>query len=148
MDLRSAVQDYLSQVFMMQLGTSKDNQPWVTTLYFSYDLNLNLYWLSDPAKRHSQEIEKNSKVSGAFVMPHNYGEKVRGLRFEGKAKLLDGTESENGIMVYKSRFWIVEDRAKSQDGKGGIYCYQVVPHVFYLFDEINFPDNPSQMLNL
>lgn len=147
MDLRTAVQDYLSHVVMLELGTSKDNKSWVTTVYFSYDMNLNIYWLSDPEKRHSQEIAKNSHVSGAFVIPHNYGEKVRGLRFEGKAKLLEGNESESGIMVYKSRFWVVEDRAKGRNGQA-IFCYQAIPEKYYLYDEINFPDNPSQILQV
>jgi len=148
MDLRGVIQQYLSELQMMALGTSKNNQPWVTTVYFAYDANLNLYWLSDPQKRHSQEIEKNSKVAGAFVTPHLYGQKVRGLRFEGEARLLNDGDSENGVIVYKSRFWVVEDRAKSHDGSNAIYCYQIVPKAFYLLDEINFPDNPSQVLHL
>ena len=112
MDLRAVIQEYLSSEHILQLGTAKDNQPLVTAVYFSYDMNLNLYWLSDPAKRHSQDIEKNPKVAGSIMVPHRYGEKVRGLRFEGKAQLLQGNEAETGIMVYKSRFWIVEERVK------------------------------------
>ncbi|MDO8269464.1 MAG: pyridoxamine 5'-phosphate oxidase family protein [Candidatus Levybacteria bacterium] len=148
MDLRGHIQDYLSKVQMMQLGTSQSNQPWVTTVYFVSDINLNLYWLSDPEKRHSKEIEKNSKVAGTFVLPQLYGEKVRGLRFEGEARRLTGDENINGVMIYKSRFWIVEDRAKTHTGEVVDTCYQIRPKAYYLLDEINFPSNPNQVLTL
>lgn len=148
MDVRSLILEYLSKVQTMQLGTAHNNQPWVTTVYFVNDVNLNLYWLSDPERRHSKEIEKNPKVGGTFVLPQLYGEKVRGLRFEGEARRLEGEENNNGVLIYQSRFWIVEDRAKTHNGPMTHTCYQIRAKTYYLYDEINFPDNPSQTLKL
>lgn len=148
MDLRGVIQQFLSESQRMELGTSQNNQPLVTTVYFSFDNNLSIYWLSDPSKRHSQEIEKNPKVAGSFILPHVYGQKVRGLRFEGEANLLKGKDLENGVMIYKSRFWIVEDRAMGHDANKTIYCYKAVPKSFYLYDEITYTQNPSQILKI
>ena len=147
MDLKSIIFDYLSKAQMMQLGTSHNNQPWVTTVYFAYDANLNLYWLSNPSRRHSEEIKKNSKVGGSIVMMHNYGDKVRGLQFEGEARKLDGPDAELAVNIYKSRYWIVESRATNEPGPQDT-CYQLHPKKFTLYDEINFPQNPSQVLEI
>lgn len=146
MDVKSFIQDYLSKMQLMLLSTSSGNQPWVTPVYYAFDANLNLYWLSNSEKRHSKELEKNPKVGGAIVVPHNYGDKVRGLQFEGEARKLAGEELEMGINIYTSRFWIVEDRTTENNGRHT--CYQLKPKIYYLYDEINFPSAPGQVLKL
>lgn len=145
MDVRSIIQDYLSKSQMMQLGTSHGNQPWVTTVYYAFDIDLNLYWLSKTTRRHSVEIEKNSKVAGTIVTFHMYGEKVRGLQFEGDARRLTDGEAEQGLNIYKSRYWVVEDRASGGEQPLDT-VFQMKPKNYYLYDEINFPDNPGQTL--
>ncbi len=148
MDLRELVRDYLSKAQVMQIATSHDHQPWVATVYFATDIDLNLYWMSRVSRRHSQEILENPKVAGAIVLPHNYGEKVRGIQFEGTAKQLSDGDAQSGINIYSSRFWIVEDRANAADGSDQRGCFQIRPSKFILFDEVNFPDNPRQELQL
>lgn len=63
-----------------------------------------IYIGSDPTKRHSGEIEDNSKVAGTFGLPQTDGEKVRGVRFEGEARQLKGEENDNRVMIYKHGF--------------------------------------------
>lgn len=145
MDLRSLISDYLVKAIMMHIGTSHGSNPWVTTVYFASDTNLNLYFLSRKNRRHSREISNNNNVAGAIVLPHNYGDKVRGLQFEGKCRELKDDEALNGRSIYERKFWIVEDRVlNQQQGVDMEGVYQIVPERYVLFDELNFPDNPSQ----
>ena len=149
MDIRSIVKDYLTVAQMLYLGTSHGHRPWVTTLYFAADIDLNIYWLSRRSRRHSQEVEKNSHVAGAIILPHNYGDKVRGIQFEGEARELIDQNAVAGRQIYSSKYWIVEDRVMTtKEGQDDQACYQVRPEKFVLYDEVNFPDNPSQEFKL
>lgn len=143
MDLRKLIEDYLKEARLMQVATSKDNQPWVASVYFAFDEKLSLYWISNPTRRHSKEIKDNEKVAGTIVLPHSHGEKVRGLQFQGIAKQLEGKEVEEGIECYSKRYLEVSaETKKSHD------CYKITPKLFVLFDEVNFPNNPRQELFL
>ncbi len=149
MDIQALIQDYLTKTQIMHLATTHGNKPWVTALYFAVDINLSIYWLSRRSRRHSREIEKNSHVAGTIVIPHSYGDKVRGLQFEGEARVLHDQDAVAGKGVYSSKFWVVEDRASNDvEGEDNQGCYQIKPERFILYDEVNFPNSPSQELKL
>jgi uncharacterized protein YhbP (UPF0306 family) len=151
MDVRNLIDKYLEDTQMMQVITTRGDQGWGTTVYFAYDNDLNLYWISRPERRHSQEIESNPKVGGVIVKFHTYGEKVRGLQLEGIAERLQGEEAERGLAVYSSRYSI--PRARVLNISGGLngerhIVYRVKPTLFVLYDEVNFPDDPRQELRI
>lgn len=145
MDLRNLIEDYLKEANMLQVVTSCDNQPWAATVYFAFDKNLNLYWISKPDRRHSIEIRKNPKVAGVVVLPHVHGDKVRGLQLEGLAEEMGAEGIDEALKVYSERFWLSEDRMKAilADTDGHV-LYIIRPSLFVLFDEKNFPENPRQ----
>ncbi len=133
----------------MHLATSHGSKPWSTPVYFASDIDMNIYWLSRKNRRHSREISNNSHVAGTIVVPHNYGEKVRGLQVEGEARELKDQDAVAGRNIYSSKFWIVEDRAMNRlEGEDKQVCYQLRPERFVLYDEVNFPDNPTQEFKL
>ena len=93
----------------MQLATSVDNQPWVCSVWFATDEDLNIYWFSSTTRRHSTEVLKNKKVAGAIVLPHNPDDPPRGLQFQGMAELLeDEITIEKAISVYADRVFSKE----------------------------------------
>jgi uncharacterized protein YhbP (UPF0306 family) len=148
MDLKMFIQDYLNKAQIMQIATVHDHQPWVATVYFATDVDMNLYWMSRKDRRHSKEIGDNPKVAGTIVLPHNYGDKVRGLQFEGTALELSDGDAQAGINIYSSRYWVVEDRVSPIQGGDGHPCFQIRPSLFVLYDEVNFPENPRQELKM
>src|SRR5262249_21392251 len=92
-DLSKLIEEYLTsgKTRMMQLATSVDGHPWCCTVYYAVDSDLNLIWVSTPARRHSQEIAQNANVAGVIAYdqqpPQPY---VRGIQFEGVVEQLDG----------------------------------------------------------
>src|SRR5438552_15277179 len=89
MDIEKIIREYLPHVVHMSLGTSKDNKPWVCEVHFAYDEDLNLYYRSTPARRHSQEIADSPNVAGTIVKAVGLGEFCKGaVYFEGTAELL------------------------------------------------------------
>lgn len=149
-NLRKLIDDYLKMATLMQVATANNNQPWACSVYFAHDDKLNLYWISLPIWRHSQELRANKKVAGTIVLPHTLGDKVRGLQFQGVAKELhQKNEVKYALTFYTKRFHTSPKRVSAIiAGTDGHLCYQIKPSLFVLFDEVNFPDEPRQEYQL
>lgn len=149
-NLKTHILNYLAKTRMMQLATSVDGQPWSCTVYFAYDENLNLYWISKPDARHSQEIIKNPKVAGAIAYNQQPPQKsVSGLSFEGTAELLTGDEEKRASELYIKQ--LNRDETLLEDirsGKNPHKFYVIKPIRFVIFDTENFPNNPHQEYSL
>src|SRR5579872_349564 len=126
MNLRALIEEYLQEAKMLQIATSKNDQPWVCTVYFAFDEDLNIYWISKPSRRHSEEISTNEKAAGVIVLPHVYGKPVRGIQFQGIAKALKtNNDAEEGMKYYAKRYNMNSNRAKAiLDGSDGHVCYK------------------------
>lgn len=62
-DLVAQAKDIISKVIYMAVATtSKDNKPWNSPIYFSYDHNYNLYFRSGKDSQHSINIRENNNV--------------------------------------------------------------------------------------
>lgn len=86
---RKEILNYLNSQRIMTLATC-DKEPWVASVYFVADKDLNLYFVSSPQSKHCKDIEKNNKVACAIADSHilNTEEKIgiqlQGLTFEVK----------------------------------------------------------------
>lgn len=153
-NIKELIIDYLNQAKLMQIATSKNNKPWVASVWYVHDEKLNLYFISKRHRRHSLELKDNPNIAGAIVVPHTKGsgEKVRGLQFEGTSHDLtdEPDELEKVHKLYLAKYSLAEDIPLKQltDSKWLATYYVVHPKTFVLFDEINFPDNPRQELKL
>ncbi|MBI4009752.1 MAG: pyridoxamine 5'-phosphate oxidase family protein [Candidatus Aenigmarchaeota archaeon] len=151
-DLREIVRAYLTETKLMQIATSKDNKPWIATIWYVHDEDLNLYFISRKATRHSIEIKENPNVAGAIVKPHTVGsgEKVRGLQFEGTVEWCFGKILEKARELYYAKYPTAEQVPLEvlQDQNFVAAFYVIHPKAFVLFDNVNFPDNPRQELKL
>jgi uncharacterized protein YhbP (UPF0306 family) len=128
----------------MQLATVSGDQPWACTVHFAVDNLHNLYWLSNPSRRHSQDIAKNPKVAAAIVLPETAG-KIRGMSVQGVAwETTDPKEIEQHIVAFEERFGRHGVGAEIISGKNANRLYQLKPEFFVLFDTINFPSDPRQ----
>lgn len=151
-DLKELVSTYLEEAKLMQVATSKDNKPWVATVWYASDEDLNLYFISRKARRHSLEIKENPAVAGAIVKPHleGSGEKVAGLQLEGEAELCFGDTLVEARGLYFAKYPAAEHIPLEtfEDPNFTAAFYVIRPKAFILFDEVNFPDNPRQELKL
>jgi uncharacterized protein YhbP (UPF0306 family) len=135
LDVEKVIREYIEGVVHLSLGTSSNNRPWVCEVHFAYDDELNLYFLSTLARRHSQEIAANPFVAGNIVEQHELGEKPRGVYFEGTAELLDNVDTSHpAYKVYNDRLgkgdWVKDEIVKP----GGARLYKITVANFYLFD--------------
>lgn len=128
---------------MMQLATTVDGKPWCCTVYYVTDADHNLYWLSLPSRRHSQEIKANPNVAAAIAVKFVNGEKVVGIQIEGTARALDASEADESIIRdYASKFKRDDQWVENyMNGKTNHTLYKLSPGSIVLFDEVNFADN-------
>ena len=144
-NLGNFIQKYINKGKMLQIATVSGDQPWSCTVYYASDENLNLYWISKPSTRHSQEIHKHSKVAASI--PIKFDDLiVVGVQLEGIAELIeDQNEIKEKVKLYSDKFnrgdkWYQEFVA----GKNPHKLYRIRPKLFVLFDRVNFPDNDRQ----
>src|SRR6266849_2043067 len=91
--LQSLIRQYLQDAKLMQLATSVDGQPWVCSVWFASDEEMNVYWFSSITRRHSGDFEKNNKVGAAIVLPQTQDDMPRGLQLQGVAEMLHEKEA-------------------------------------------------------
>ena len=151
MELRELIKDYLKTARVMQLATSVNNQPWVCTVHFYSDDDLNFYWASMITRRHSIEIEQNPKASIAVKIQEDTPEKkyVIGISAEGTAELLNIEEiNKIGDQYIKKLDKDPNLIADILSVKKPFKFYKFTPSKFVLFDVLNFPHDPRQELIL
>lgn len=149
-ELKAVILDYLNQAKLLQIGTTKNNKPWVATVWFSHDKDFNFYFISHGERRHSSELGDNPNVAGTIVAPHTLGsgEKVVGLQFEGIAEKIEDEEKlEKALDIYYSRYPNA-DRIPHEQFHNGVACYVIHPKTLVLFDQVDYFDNPRHELKL
>ena len=88
MTTEELIKQYVPSKNIMQLATSVNDKPWQCTVHYFSDKDLNFYWISTKERRHSQDIEQNSSVSGYVLIHENTAQEkyIIGLSFEGTAE--------------------------------------------------------------
>ena len=151
MEVKQLINDYLGKTRLLQIATTVDSQPWICTVYYAFDSDWNLYWLSLPDRRHSKEILENPKVAGAMTFSQEPYPKngVQGLQFEGIAESLSDSEEEKASVLYIKQLsrenTLLED---IRSGKNPHKFYRFKPTKFVLFDSLHFPDDSRQEFTL
>lgn len=148
--LKKLIEEYLKKAKLMQLATSVDNQPWVCSVWFAADNDLNIYWFSSTTRRHSNEVVKNQKVAAAIALPQTPEDPPRGLQFQGTAELLtDQEDIDKAISIYAGRIFSKETIKEFMKNREKPHkFYRIKPTQFVLFDVVNFPDNSRQEYNV
>lgn len=145
MQVKDLIKQYLHEGRMMQLATVAGDQPWICTVYYMCDQDLNLYWLSFPERRHSQEVVKHPKVAAAIPIKFDT-QPVIGLQLEGSVQLVQDAETVKRVMEgYTAKYNAGKDFYRNFiDGSNKHQLYKLTPQLFVLFDEKHFPQNGRQ----
>ena len=145
------IEPYIENVKLLVIASSDKNHPWIATVFYCYDEELNLYFLSRLARRHSQEIVRNKRVAVAIADQNQiFGNKMKGLQIEGTCIPLNGKEAKNAFELYKKRFVKVEGfmpekslvRYEESFSKGEVIhrVWKIIPTKIKIFDESRYGD--------
>lgn len=147
MTVEELIKAYLPSKNIMQLATSVDDQPWLCTVHYFSDDDLNIYWISTKERKHSIDIHKNPNVAGYVLVHENTPVEawVIGLAFEGKVEYV-GEELDEEICTgyIKKLNKDLNLMAGIKNGTNAHKFYRLIPTKFVLFDNKKFPDEPRQ----
>ena len=89
-----------------------DDSPWIATVYYSFDKDLNLYFLSSPTTLHCRQIAKNDKVAVSVADSRQSPSQIkRGLQLSGTAKQI----SNVAMIKHALHLWKSFLRVKNKD---------------------------------
>jgi hypothetical protein len=102
--LSETVLNYLEKHCTMTVATTQDNIPWAASVFYAND-GFNLYFLSNPKDRHSEDISENPVVAVTVNEDYHDWRKIKGIQIDGKAELLS-TEDEiaKANAVYAAKY--------------------------------------------
>ena len=143
-DDKKTLLDYLNSQKLMSLATRGD-YPWIASVYYVVDDDLNLYFISPADAEHSQQLAKNPEVAVNIAdSRQEASDKKKGLQ-------LWGITSQEWII--EKLKWMFEMYGRLHPSVKDIFTferfqrqimtskvYKVVPQRIKLFDE-NLPGN-------
>jgi len=133
-DVEKVVREYIDKTVHMSLATVEGDQPWVCEVHFAYDKDLNLYFISLPTRRHSQEIAANNKVAGNIIDKYELGQPVVGVYFDGSAEMLEaGEDRKIAVDAIKERLKRADDLESELDSPDGHRIYKIKVKNWYVF---------------
>jgi uncharacterized protein YhbP (UPF0306 family) len=131
-ELKKYVLDYLEQNRVMTLATCRAGTPWAASVMFAYDDDLNLYFLSKPETRKTQNLLANPKVSVTVNQVQKTPGKVIGVQLEGSAEMLDKKKNSKEQEIFKNRFNWAEKYLSDHE------LFKITPKKIYYLDDARF----------
>lgn len=87
----SDIKKFVKENSVLTLAVAEKNKPWVCTLYYGTDNDLNLYIVTDPQSVHGKIIEKNNQISFNIFDSHQKITKpTKGLQGRGTISHVKG----------------------------------------------------------
>ena len=141
-DAEKSIKQILSSNTLFSMSSiNKDNTPWINTAFYSFDENLNLYFLSDPNTIHTKNISDKKTVAVNIFDSHQKPEdEKKGLQLIGEChKINDEKEIFSAIKNYGKKYLsfgnlikAVNDIAKN---KMKARFYKIEINYISIFDE-------------
>ncbi|NCN44997.1 MAG: hypothetical protein COU63_00255 [Candidatus Pacebacteria bacterium CG10_big_fil_rev_8_21_14_0_10_36_11] len=143
---------YITERVQMVIATQGEH-PWIATVYYSFDDDLNLYFLSNPETIHCKHITANPQVAVAIAdSPQNPASKKMGIQIFGLAEQIT---SKNKI-VHALKLWRntlnVKSDAYTYEGmmkkliKGRMY--KITPKKMKFFNEEVWEEGDEPLIDL
>ncbi len=134
-NVEQAIRDYLPGVRHLSLGTRDESgAPWVSELDFVFRDDLTLCVRSLAARRHSQNMARDPRVSGTIVRQHPFVVgSVEGVSFAGSAALLGaGPEQDEFAELFVRRLG-AQPNIVQRAAEEGPQFYRIDVGTWYLY---------------
>jgi uncharacterized protein YhbP (UPF0306 family) len=95
--------EFLQQHKLMFVATQGEH-PWIASVFYTFDNDLNLYFLSNPETLHSKHIVKNKEVAVAIADSHQQlNDLKKGVQIYGHVKQIsDLHKMKHAIDLWKN----------------------------------------------
>jgi len=84
---------FIDKHHLLHLSTVDNNKPYNANCFYSYNKNLNCFYISsDPKTQHGQNMLKNPNISASIALETNIIGKIQGLQITGKAIFIENDQ--------------------------------------------------------
>ena len=129
--VQKARQIISENIYMTIASSSKDGKPWISPVFYAYDENYNLFWVSNKDSLHSNLIRKNPQVAIVIFNSSATEGNGDGVYFEAVAiELTNETEIRDAMGLFNKRVTQDEFRIKNVGeitNKGVWRIYKATP---------------------
>jgi uncharacterized protein YhbP (UPF0306 family) len=87
-ELKKLVLEILKSGHLISIASSDTGGLWVCDVIYTYDEDLNLYWISRAESRHSKAYVANPQAAGSITTVEKPEGKGKGIQIEGTVALL------------------------------------------------------------
>lgn len=131
---RRIVLDFLKKHKLMAVATY-GKHPWIATVYYVFDKDLNLYFLSSPETLHAKSIMRNPEVAVSIAdSSQKISKPKRGLQLYGRAEQLSGLEKVRyALKLWKTNLAVTDPELTVRAARGSMF--KIVPKRIKLFDQ-------------
>jgi uncharacterized protein YhbP (UPF0306 family) len=145
---KTLILDFLGKHKLMIMATCAE-EPWIASVYYSFDRDLNLFFLSSPTTLHCRHLENNKLVAVAIT---DSSQKVRdlkkGLQLVGTAeRVSDIAKIKHCLRSWKEAIGVDDPEltyenmiAKVVNGR----MYRITPTRIKFFNEELFPGKDGE----
>ena len=107
--LRQQVLTYLQTHHTLTLATVGSEGPWAAALFYVND-GFDLYWLSDPHTRHSENITRTRRTAVTIQEDYRNWQMIRGIQMEGTAEQIGPlAEALHPMGLYVAKYPFLEN---------------------------------------
>lgn len=140
---KEMVLNYLGTQKLMTVATNGEF-PWIASVYYTFDRNLNIYFLSSPTTLHVQQILQNPKVAVSIADSHqDIAKPKRGMQMSGVATQISGVNKiRHALLMWKSNLGVVDPSLTHKVVIGSMFM--VTPNRIKLFDQELFDVEDGQ----
>lgn len=147
------IKDFLKDDNKQMVIATYGEHPWIATVYFSFDQDLNLYFLSDPDTIHCQHIMNNPNVAVAIAKsPQNPSSKKKGLQIFGIAEqLVEVSQIKHALDMWRSTLGVTSDKYTYEGmikNETSGRMFKVVPKKIKFFNEEIWDDGKEFVIEL
>ena len=129
-----------------------NKEPWIATVYYIVDKDLNLYFLSSASSRHAQYIFKNENVAcNIFDSHQKVTDKKVGVQIYGTCSALESVNEIEPILKMWHKLYPgskCSDLRKIKNHEIDTRVFKVVPKRIKFFNEQLFPDKGAMEVDL
>ena len=151
---RQQALDFLKNHKLMSVASFGDF-PWIASVYYTFDNDLNVYFLSSPTTLHCKQIEINNKVAISIAdSDQDIGALKRGLQISGIAERISDTKKViHALKIWKQSLGVKDPELTYENMIKQVIngrMYKIIPKRIKLFDQKLFPveDGEEPVLNL
>ena len=102
-DVAQRIAAFLDAHHVISLATVGGQGPHAANLFYARE-GFALFWVSDPASRHSVELVADGRVAATIARDFSDFAPIRGLQLWGRARVVDAAERARARSVLEARY--------------------------------------------